>query len=134
MDICVIGGAGYVGLITGLGLAEIGHNVINVDVDRARISALQAGKSPIHEEDIEPVLGRNLTSGRLQFSTNLHEGVASSDIIFIAVGTPSRDDGQADLSQIIQVAEELGRQLKRRHEAQPESCSTLGETASCAQE
>lgn len=107
MQVCVIGGAGYVGLITGLGLAEIGCNVINVDVDKARISTLMAGESPIYEENIQEILKRNLASERIRFSTNLPSAVASSEIVFIAVGTPSREDGQADLSQVIQVAEDL---------------------------
>ena len=107
MNICVIGGAGYVGLITGLGLAEIGHHVTSVDVDRERISKLQTGESPIREEGIESLLRRNLAEGRLHFSNNLGEAMISSDVVFIAVGTPSLEDGQADLSQVIQVSEEI---------------------------
>ena len=111
MNVCVIGGAGYVGLITGLGMAEIGHCVISVDVDQDRIRKLQGGESPIYEEGIEPLLRQNLDSGRLRFSTDLRESVEPSDVVFIAVGTPSREDGQADLSQVIQVAEELARYM-----------------------
>lgn len=112
MNICVVGGTGYVGLVTGLGFAEIGNNVINVDIDSERIRMLQSGKSPIHEEGILPVLRRNLDAGRIQFSSDLSGAVASSQVIFIAVGTPSREDGQADLSQVIQVAEDLSRYVK----------------------
>ena len=107
MNVCVIGGAGYVGLVTGLGLAEIGHHVINVDVDRARVTKLLAAESPIHEEGLTPLLVRNLESERINFSTNLGPAVSSSDVVFIAVGTPSRADGQADLSQVVSVAEEM---------------------------
>ena len=107
MKVCVIGGAGYVGLITGLCLAETGHHVINVDVDHGRIYQLQAGICYVYEEGIEPLLRRNLDGGRLKFSTNLSLAVESSDVIFIAVDTPSQEDGQADVSQIVMVAESL---------------------------
>ena len=107
MNVCVVGGAGYVGLITGLGLSETGHRVLNVDVDQGRILRLQAGDPPFHEEGVELLLKRNLDAGRLTFSTDLGTAVAASDVVFIAVGTPSQEDGKADLSQVIQVAEEL---------------------------
>lgn len=107
VDICVVGGAGYVGLITGLGLAEIGHRVINVDIDQSRVNRLQNGESPIHEEGIDSLLRRTLDSGRLHFSANFHESVKSSRVVFIAVGTPSQPNGEIDLSQVIQVAEDL---------------------------
>lgn len=107
MEICVIGGAGYVGLVTGLGFAEMGNHVINVDVDGERIRNLRKGVSPILEEGIEPLLKSNLASGRLEFSSDLQSAVASSEFVFIAVGTPSLSDGQADLSQVINVTEQL---------------------------
>ena len=108
MNVCVIGGAGYVGLITGLCLSEIGHKVACIDVDQQRVNQLQSGKCYLIEEGIEPLLRRNIDGGRLNFSTDLPSAVVSSDVVFIAVGTPSREDGQADLSQIIQVTEGLG--------------------------
>ena len=111
MNICVVGGAGYVGLITGVGLAEIGHRVTNLDVDQDRIYKLQAGESPILEEGLEPLLKSNLDAGRLRFSTGFDAAVSSSEIVFIAVGTPSREDGQADLSQVIRVAEGMVRYI-----------------------
>ena len=107
MNVCVIGGAGYVGLITGLCFAQIGHRVINVDVDRTRIVELQTGRSHVYEEGIESLLRSNLEEGRLSFSTDLTSAVTSSDIIFLSVGTPSLENGQADLSQISKVAEAL---------------------------
>ena len=107
MNICVIGGAGYVGLITGLGLAEIGHQVINVDVDQARIHRLQNGESPIYENGIEAVLRRNVESERLRFSTDPTGAIKWSQVVFIAVGTPSLHDGTADLAHVIQVTEQL---------------------------
>lgn len=111
MKICVVGGAGYVGLITGLGLAEIGHSVINVDVDDGRIDRLRNGHSPIYEEGVESLLQRNKDAGRLSFSTDLGLAVESSEVVFIAVGTPASANGEADLSQVIQVAEELAKHL-----------------------
>tara|TARA_Y100000588_G_scaffold389538_1_gene492447 strand:+ start:752 stop:2116 length:1365 start_codon:yes stop_codon:yes gene_type:complete len=105
--ICVIGGSGYVGLITGLGLSEIGHEVVNVDIDRARVDQLNAGKSPIYESGIDVVLRRNLHNGRLRFSTDLQSSVKNSQVVFVTVGTPSLKNGQIDLSQIIEVANQI---------------------------
>jgi len=105
--VTIIGGAGYVGLVTGLGLAAIGHEVIGVDLDEGRVEALRSGRSPIFERGLNDLLKKCLSTGRIRFTTSFRQGVQQSDIIFIAVGTPSRDDGQADLSQIIRVAEEL---------------------------
>lgn len=107
MKVCVIGGAGYVGLVTGLGLADLGHRVVNVDIDEARIARLRQGDSPIHEEGIGPVLERNLEAGRIRFTQELSDSLADSEVVFIAVGTPSQGDGQADLSAVIEVAENL---------------------------
>lgn len=106
-QICVIGGAGYVGLVTGLGLSEIGHQVINVDVRQDQIDKLNAGKSHIYEEGILPILRRNLNSGKLRFSTDLVSSAKDSQIVFITVGTPSSPTGKIDLSQIIEVANQL---------------------------
>lgn len=107
MNICVIGGAGYVGLITGLCLSEIGHNVVCMDVDGDRIRMLQSGVCPIYEDGIEPLLKGNLQEGRVQFSTDLPSAVTSSEVIFVTVGTPSGTDGGSDSTQVIRVAEEL---------------------------
>ena len=111
MNVSVVGGAGYVGLITGLGLAEIGHQVTNVDVDEERIRLLEDGESVIYEVGIEAVLKNNLDAGRLRFTMDMKSAVSGSEIVFIAVGTPSHGDGQADLSQVIEVAETLERYL-----------------------
>lgn len=106
-NICVVGGAGYVGLITGLCLSQIGHNVINVDVDHNRISLLRSGVSPIYEQGIDDLLKDNLGAGRICFSSNLGPALESSDVIFLAVGTPALDSGKPDISQIIKVAKQL---------------------------
>ncbi len=105
--ICVIGGSGYVGLVTGLGLSEIGHEVVNVDIDRDKVDQLNAGKAPIYESGIDVVLSRNLHNGRLKFSDDLKSSVESSQVVFVTVGTPSLKNGQIDLSQIIEVANQL---------------------------
>jgi len=109
MNITIIGGSGYVGFITGLGLAELGNSVINVDIDSAKVAMMNAGSSPIYEEDIDlsEVLQRNLDAGRIQFTTDLQRGVNHGEVIFIAVGTPEKENGEADLSQVIGVAEEI---------------------------
>lgn len=109
MNVTIIGGAGYVGFITGLGLAELGHRVVGVDIAADKVEMLCSGRSPIYEEgvDLNEVLRRNLEAGRIAFTTDLAEGVRHGEIIFIAVGTPESEGGQADLSQVISVAENL---------------------------
>jgi len=109
MNLCVIGGSGYVGFITGLGFAELGNHVINVDIDSDKVERMNNGKSPIYEEgiDLDEILQRNLQEGRIEFTTELEKGVKHSEVIFIAVGTPEKESGEADLSQVIGVAEDL---------------------------
>ena len=109
MNVCVIGGAGYVGLITGLGLAELGHRVVNVDIDAAHVERLNRGDSPIYEEGIGPLLRRHLDSGRIRFTQLLPAGLVDSEVVIIAVGSPAQDDGHADLSAISSVAEDLSK-------------------------
>jgi len=106
MNICVIG-TGYVGLVTGAGLAEFGMTLTCVDNDQQKIDALKQGKSPIYEPGLEDLIQKNVKEGRLRFTTRIKEGVASSLVIFIAVGTPSRGDGSADLSAVEEVAKEI---------------------------
>ena len=108
MNICVIG-TGYVGLVTGVCLAEFGMNLICVDNDRQKIDLLRQGKVSIHEPGLEDLITRNMKEGRLSFSTSIQDGVASSLVIFIAVGTPSNDDGSADLRSVEEVAKEIAR-------------------------
>ena len=111
MNVCVIGGAGYVGLVTGLGLAELGHQVTNVDVNADRIRQLSDGEAPIYEADLTPLLKRHGESGAIRFTTQIDEGMQDCNVVFVAVGTPSRADGKPDLSQVIQVAEDLDHTL-----------------------
>lgn len=106
MKICIIG-AGYVGLVSGACFADLGNDVICVDNDPKKIKSLKAGIIPIYEPGLEEVIKRNEKEGRLLFSSNIKEGVRKCEIIFIAVGTPSRDNGEADLSFVENVSREI---------------------------
>jgi len=110
MNICIIG-TGYVGLVTGVCLAEFGMNLTCVDSDRQKIDLLQQGKVPIHEPELEDLVRKNLKEKRLRFSTSIQEGVASSLVIYIAVGTPSKEDGSADLGAVEDVAKEIAQYM-----------------------
>lgn len=107
MKVCMIG-TGYVGLVSGTCFAEIGHNVICVDNDTSKIDTLRKGGVPIYEPGLDELIARNVKAGRLSFTTSIREGVEKSLFLFIAVGTPPKDDGQPDLSSIEKVAEEIG--------------------------
>jgi len=109
MRITVVGGAGYVGLITALGFAELGHYVCAIDISKDKVERLQAGRSPIYEDgvDLDGVIKRNLGSKRISFTTDFSEGARHAEVMFIAVGTPQDARGQADLSQVIEVAQGL---------------------------
>jgi len=110
MKVCVIG-IGYVGLVTGVCLAEIGHDVICVDKDKEKISRLKEGKVPIYEEGLEELLGKNLAIKKIAFDSDTSSGVKKSDIIFICVGTPPLPSGRPDLAAIDDVARMIGRSL-----------------------
>jgi UDPglucose 6-dehydrogenase len=97
-------GTGYVGLVQGAVLADVGHEVVCVDVDTAKIAALQAGRVPIHEPGLAPLVCANQAAGRLRFTTDAAEGVAHGELIFLAVGTPPDEDGSADLQHVLAVA------------------------------
>ena len=97
-------GTGYVGLVQGAVLADVGHDVMCVDVDTAKVAALQAGRIPIHEPGLQPMVQANQAAGRLHFTTDAAEGVAHGDLIFLAVGTPPDEDGSADLQHVLAVA------------------------------
>ena len=103
MNICMVG-TGYVGLVTGAGLADLGMDVICVDKDEAKIAALSKGIIPIYEPGLEELVGRNERKGRLHFTTDLRDAIESALVIFIAVGTPPRSDGTPDLTFVRQVA------------------------------
>ena len=97
-------GTGYVGLVTGACLAEVGHRVMCVDVDETKIAGLKNGVLPIYEPGLEPIVQENYAEGRLLFSTDARAGVRFADVIFIAVGTPPDEDGSADLQYVLAVA------------------------------
>jgi UDPglucose 6-dehydrogenase len=110
LDIAVIG-TGYVGLVTGAGLADFGNDVICVDIDEKKIAALKDGKIPIYEPGLDKIVNRNVNEGRLQFSTDLREAIRSSRAIFIAVGTPPKPDGSADLRYVEEVARTIAQHM-----------------------
>jgi UDPglucose 6-dehydrogenase len=108
MNITVIG-TGYVGLVTGACLAEMGSNVTCVDQDEAKIAALNNAMIPIHEPGLDSLVARNTKEGRLRFVTKLADAVHDRDVFLIAVGTPPNEDGSADLQHVLAVAHALGR-------------------------
>ena len=97
-------GTGYVGLVQGAVLADVGHDVVCIDIDAAKVAALQAGRIPIHEPGLEPLVRTGQAAGRLRFSTDAAAGVAHGELIFLAVGTPPDEDGSADLQHVLAVA------------------------------
>ncbi len=108
----VIIGTGYVGLVQGVMLAELGNEVVCIDIDQAKIDKLNQGISPIYEPGIEELVQKNLKSGRIKFSTDLEADIAGVEIIFIAVGTPPAEDGRADLKYVLAAAKNIGENLK----------------------
>src|SRR5690554_4016846 len=105
-------GTGYVGLVTGTCLAEIGHDVICIDVDTTKIEGLEEGVLPIYEPGLQPLVTGNHAAGRLHFTTDAPAVIADREIIFIAVGTPPDEDGSADLQYVLAVAQTIGRNLQ----------------------
>ena len=111
MNIAVVG-TGYVGLVTGTCFAETGNQVICVDIDENKVKRMQNGEVPIYEPGLELLFERNTKEGRLSFTTSLEEGVTDAEIIFLALPTPPGEDGSADLSYILGVANDLGLLIK----------------------
>jgi len=110
MRVAVIG-SGYVGLVVGACLAETGNDVVSADVDEAKVARLRRGEIPIYEPGLKPLIDRNLAAGRLRYTTDVPEAVRTSQIIFIAVGTPPGEDGSADLQHVLSVAATIGRSM-----------------------
>ncbi len=104
MDLCVVG-TGYVGLVTGTVFSDLGCSVLGVDKDEAKIAMLNDGLMPIYEPGLEEMVRRNLTDGRIRFSSDLGGCIECSDIVFIAVGTPPREDGHANLDAVFDLRE-----------------------------
>ncbi|HSD56490.1 MAG TPA: UDP-glucose/GDP-mannose dehydrogenase family protein [Candidatus Saccharimonadales bacterium] len=105
-------GTGYVGLVTGTCFAELGNNVICVDVDEQKVKRMQDGEVPIYEPGLEALFARNIEEGRLKFTTSLEEAMQGAEIVFLALPTPPGGDGSADLSYVLGVADNLGPLLK----------------------
>jgi len=107
VKLCVVG-VGYVGLVTGTCFAHIGNEVVCVDVDSKKVQKMQRGISPIYEPGLPELMKKNIAEGRLAFTTDIARGIKEAEIIFIAVGTPPRSNGEADLSQVYTVAGSIG--------------------------
>ncbi|MFT7591700.1 MAG: UDPglucose 6-dehydrogenase, partial [bacterium] len=108
MKIAVIG-TGYVGLVSGTCFAETGNHVTCVDIDENKVNSLKSGKITIYEPGLEKLFERNLKEGRLHFTTDIEEAIKEAKIIFLALPTPPGEDGSADLSYVLGVAEHLGK-------------------------
>lgn len=112
MRIAIVG-TGYVGLVSGACFAEMGLDITCVDTDRRKIAALNEGRIPIYEPGLEEIVRRNFDAGRLHFTTDLAACLGEVEVVFSAVGTPPREDGSADLSQVFEVARTFGRHIGR---------------------
>lgn len=110
MNITVVG-AGYVGLVTGACLADVGNHVVCVDTDRDKIDGLNRGIVPIHEPGLDQLVADNREAGRIRFTTDIAHGVAHGEVIFIAVGTPPDEDGSADLAHVLEAARSVGEHM-----------------------
>src|SRR6266550_4762927 len=110
VDIAVLG-TGYVGLVTGAGLADFGNDVVCVDIDERKIAALREGSIPIYEPGLDTLVSKNVDEGRLRFTTNLPEAIKGARAIFIAVGTPPKPDGSADLRFVEDVARTIAQHM-----------------------
>ena len=110
MKLSIIG-TGYVGLVTGACLAELGNDVICLDVDVDKIERLRQGDIPIYEPGLEPLVKRNAQAGRLRFTTDVAQSVAHGQVQLIAVGTPPDEDGSADLQHVISAARAIGQHM-----------------------
>lgn len=111
MQIAVVG-TGYVGLVTGVCLAEIGHNVICIDIDEEKVKSMRRGISPIYEPGLSELMTKNIEEGRLTFTADHAEGFSDAKVIYIAVGTPQTEEGTADLKYVDQVARDIGEHIK----------------------
>ena len=110
MKLTVIG-TGYVGLVSGACLAEIGNNVTCVDIDERKIELLKDGVIPIYEPGLEDIVRRNFAAERIQFTTDITQAIDDNDLVMIAVGTPQDEDGSADLQYVLNVASTIGKSM-----------------------
>ncbi|MDA1763960.1 UDP-glucose/GDP-mannose dehydrogenase family protein [Bacillus cereus] len=112
MNIAVVG-TGYVGLVTGVGLSEIGHNVICIDTNEKKVEQMRSGKSPIYEPGLDTLMLKNIDAGRLKFTTDHSMAFEEVDVIYIAVGTPENEDGTANLTYVNQVIKQIAQNIKK---------------------
>ncbi|MFD2786344.1 UDP-glucose dehydrogenase family protein [Hymenobacter rubripertinctus] len=133
MKIAVVG-TGYVGLVTGTCFAEVGIEVICIDIDQRKIDNLHKGILPIYEPGLEEMVSRNVAAGRLNFSTKLSEAIKDCDVAFIAVGTPPGEDGSADLKYVLAVAREIGENMTTYGVIVTKSTVPVGTAAKVRQE
>src|SRR5690606_33140579 len=112
MQIAVVG-TGYVGLVTGVCLSDIGHHVTCIDIDESKVQLMRNGVAPIYEPGLEELMKKNIDQGRLFFTTNHQEGFSEAEVVYIAVGTPQTASGEADLRFVDQVAKDIGHNVKR---------------------
>ncbi|VTR19463.1 UDP-N-acetyl-D-mannosamine dehydrogenase [Actinobacillus pleuropneumoniae] len=110
MKIAIIG-AGYVGLVTGVCLAEVGHEVTCIDVDAKKVALLNAGRSPIYEPGLEELMVENMKEDRLYFTDLYNEGLAGAKVVYLAVGTPPNENGSADLTALREAATAVAKYL-----------------------
>lgn len=111
MNIAVVG-TGYVGLVTGVGLSEVGHSVTCIDMDE-KVEKMQDGQSPIYEPGLDELMLKNIEAGRLNFTTDHLTAFKEAQVIYIAVGTPENEDGTANLTYVNQVIEQIAQNVKR---------------------
>lgn len=112
MKLAVVG-TGYVGLVTGVTLSEMGHHVICIDIDQAKIEKMKQGISPIYEPGLSELMGKNIAAGRLAFTSSYEEGLHDAEVIYIAVGTPENEDGSANLTYVEDVATTIALTTKK---------------------
>jgi UDPglucose 6-dehydrogenase len=112
MRISIVG-SGYVGLVSGAGLAEVGHHVVCMDIDEGRIDGLNRGEVPIFEPGLDEMIAENVAQGRIEFTTDMQRAVSHCEVLFIAVGTPPDEDGSADLSHVLAAAGSVGESMDK---------------------
>ena len=112
MNIAIVG-TGYVGLVSGTCFAELGANVVCVDVNAQKIESLKQGEIPIYEPNLDSMVLRNMKAGRLHFTTDLESVLDDVEVVFSAVGTPPDEDGSADLRYVLEVARTVGRHMSK---------------------
>lgn len=113
MKTIAVVGTGYVGLVTGVCLSDIGHHVTCVDVDEQKVEKMKHGISPIYEPGLDELMKRNIERGRLHFTTSHEEAFRDAEVIYIAVGTPQKEDGSADLRFVEQAARDIAAHIER---------------------